>query len=90
MLLEDINNLIERFPDSYEFMNVPNVEELEDNIINTGRWETTWRVVFKRDDEYVAVEYNMGATEYQDAEPNAVAYEVYPVQVVKTVYQRSK
>jgi hypothetical protein len=90
MLIDDLNKLIEEFPEDCEFLDVPDAEEVDGEIIGTTRWSVINRVVFNRNDEYVAVEYSTGATEYQDTEPEAVAYRVHPVKVVKTVYQRNE
>ena len=89
MLIYDVNKLINDFPDSYEFLEVPNVVEVEHEIVGTTRWDTLYRVVFKRDSEYVAIEYGQGSTEYQDSEPEAFAYEVTPYEVMVTKYKKT-
>lgn len=64
-------------------------EILEDQIIDERRWHVRRRQVVSKGDELVAVEFNEGATEYQDDTPmGGEAYEVKPVEVTVTKYER--
>ena len=63
MLFEELINAT----DIYDYvLGGPDCTALEDEIIDTRRWHVRHRVVLQRGDETVAVEYNVGATEYQD------------------------
>lgn len=73
---------------------------VEDEIIDNTRWFVVHRAVYHRktivhrdpiefQDEYVAVEYNEPATEYQEWETgSAVVYEVVPEEVTTIVFRR--
>lgn len=59
--------------------------------MHSGRWEERLRSVFKFNGlghHYIAFEWNEGLTEMQDAEPEAEFYEVFPREIVTTVYSR--
>ena len=47
MLYDEINDLIERYPDTYTFLTIGNVDEVENKLIDRGRWAVINRVVFK-------------------------------------------
>lgn len=84
-LLEEINGMLEQ--DSLDFLYLKSYNVLEDEIIDEGRWDLRHRAVITNGAEHVAVEYSVGATEYQDdTEINGEAYEVYPKQVVVLKY----
>lgn len=64
-------------------------ELIEDEYQDSGRWYEYWRVVYKRVDEYVAVEYSVPATEYQEVEePYDDIYVVKPREVIRVVYEK--
>lgn len=76
--IEDVNNDIHRVSDEYQ---------------GSGRWSEWWRTVFWHGgtDEYVAVDYQVPATEYQEVESKYDdIYEVYPKRVVVTTYEKVK
>lgn len=89
-LLEDMNKVIEDFPDNTEFLWAEGFGKVvEDEVLDTTRWAILKRTVFDRDGEFVAVRYSVGATEYQeDTPPEAEAYPVAPVAVTVTKYVR--
>lgn len=63
--------------------------EVHSEITDHTRWSVVHFAVFKRDDEFVGVEYETAATEYQDDEeffPEVFA--VTPEEKVITVYRR--
>lgn len=62
-------------------------EEVSNEFQDSGRWTEHWISVFRRGDEYVALSYEVPATEYQeDSEGESEAYEVEPVEVVVIKY----
>lgn len=66
-------------------------ELIEEEYLDTLRWSTLNRAIFKRDDEFVAVEYQEPATEMQDWDDFDLGdiYEVEPVEI-KTVRYNKK
>lgn len=63
----------------------------EEEQTKSGRWNINIERVFKYLDEvdvYVRVYWTVGATEYQDVEPNYYFEFVKPVQKTITVYER--
>lgn len=67
-----------------------NVSVVEDEYTGEGRWETYHRAVFKRGEEFVALEYSSPATEMQEGQDQSLAefYEVRPVEVTVTKYEK--
>jgi hypothetical protein len=88
-LIEEINEYIAK--GDMDFLWLSKYEKVEDEIVEEGRWANRRRTVLRnRHGDFVAVEHDEGATEYQDdIEPEAEAYEVYPKQVVKIVYVKA-
>lgn len=65
------------------------IDILDDDIIDERRWYSRRRQVIRQGDELVGVEFNEGATEYQeDTELEGEAYEVRHVEVTVTKYER--
>lgn len=89
-LLEDIQEVIDNDPEGREFLWSNGLgEQVDNNIIDQHRWFYIKRVVFQRNDEFVAVEYCEGATELQDDTPSeAEAYAVRPVEVTTIRYDK--
>jgi hypothetical protein len=69
---------------------IEGVEEVANEYTGEGRWETYHQAVFKRGDELVALDYSEPATEMQEGQDQSLAefYEVRPVQVTVTRYER--
>lgn len=64
-------------------------ELVSDEYMGSGRWSEHWTAVFKRDDEYVALDYEVPATEYQEGgDFEHEWYVVRPVEVTVTKYER--
>lgn len=93
-LLSDIQNLIENENESlnaYEVEDIYDVdaEKVSDRFLDSGRWVEYHRAVFKRGDEYVALDYSLPATEYQEgSEGPSEAYAVEPYEVTVTKYRK--
>lgn len=63
-------------------------EVVSDLHVYSGRWTETHRAVFKRGDEYVALDYEVPATEYQEgSEAESFVYAVEPYEVTVTKYR---
>lgn len=41
-------------------------DPVHEKIVDQGRWNTSYYVVFKYEDKYYGVSYSRGSTEYQD------------------------
>lgn len=69
---------------------IEDVEEISNEYTGEGRWETYHTAVFKRGDEYVALDYSAPATEMQEGQDQLIAefYSVKPVEVTVTNYER--
>ena len=68
---------------------IENVETVDHEFLGSGRWTEQHRAVFKRGDEYVALNYEVASTEMQEgSEGESTAYAVEPVQVTVTKYER--
>lgn len=65
---------------------VEDAELVENDIVDTSRWYVHHRAVLKRNDEYVAVDYRLGATELQDNDEEITLSVVKPVETVVTKY----
>lgn len=64
-------------------------EMVSNEFNNSGRWSEHWTAVFKRGDEYVALDYEVPATEMQDGgDFHHEFYEVRPVEVTVTKYEK--
>lgn len=86
MLIDEIKERLAN--EDIDFLYDGSVQVLENEIFDQTRWSVVHRAVVHRDLEYVAVEYEVGATEYQDdTELNGEAYYVKPevVSVIKYV-----
>lgn len=69
---------------------IDNVEKVSDEYTGSGRWETYHTAVFKRGDEYVALDYSEPATEMQEGQDQSIAefYSVEPYEVTVTKYRK--
>lgn len=68
---------------------VENVEKVSDEHTYSGRWSEHWTAVFKRGDEYVALDYEQPATEYQEGgDFHHECYVVEPYEVTVTKYRK--
>lgn len=66
-----------------------NAELVSDEYVDSGRWTERWVAVFKRDDEYVALAYEVPSTEMQeDTDTYSAVYPVEPVEVTVTKYEK--
>jgi len=63
---------------------------VSDEITDTTRWSVLKTAVFKFGDEYVAADYDVGATEYQDSSGEVTLYEVEPYEVTEVKYRIKK
>lgn len=64
-------------------------EVVQSEIIDQRRWVTVWEDVVTHKDfpeEFVRVNYELGSTEYQEAELNAEFVQVHPQEVTVTQY----
>ena len=64
-------------------------EVVKSEIIDQRRWVTVWENVVTHKDfpeEFVRVRYELGSTEYQEAELNAEFVQVYPQEVTVVQY----
>lgn len=64
-------------------------EVVQSEIIDQRRWVTVWEDVVTHKDfpeEFVRVNYELGSTEYQEAELNAEFVQVYPQEVTVIQY----
>lgn len=62
---------------------------VHDEYVESGRWTERWTSVFQREDEYVALDYEVPATEMQeDGDFYSMVYPVEPVQVTTTRYEK--
>lgn len=79
-------------PEELEDYDDSGVNIVEQKLIDdSGRWYNLYRLIFRRNDEYVAATYKDGATEYQDydARDRDVDFEeVVPKEVTVTKYVR--
>lgn len=70
---------------------IENVEKLEDEMTGDSRWSIFHRAVFKRGDEYVALDYETPATEYQEGgDFSHEFYVVEPYEVTVTKFRKVK
>lgn len=68
---------------------IENIEKVEDEFTGDSRWSTFHRAVFKRGDEYVALDYERPATEYQEGgDFHHEFYLVEPYEVTVTKYRK--
>ncbi|MGB3945386.1 MAG: hypothetical protein WBK76_00945 [Candidatus Saccharimonadales bacterium] len=65
-------------------------EQVSNEHTGEGRWETYHTAVFRRDGEYVALDYSKPATEMQEGQDQSVAefYSVEPYEVTVTKYRK--
>lgn len=62
-------------------------------ITGTGRWRINYSMVYQdtRDQRYWMIRWSRGATEVQDEGPeNIVVYEVRPIEIMVTEWERVK
>ena len=91
-LLEDVREYLaeEEGASASEVADVlDNVSLVSDEFVDSGRWSEHWTGVIARGGEFVAVDYEVPATEYQEGgDFYSEAYEVKPVVVTVTKYER--
>lgn len=64
-------------------------ELVSDEYVDSSRWSEHWTAVFRRGDEYVALGYEVPATEMQEGgDFYSEVYEVKPVQVTRWIYEK--
>lgn len=62
---------------------------VSDEYIESRRWYESWVAVFQRGDEYVALQYQVPATEMQEGgDFYSEVYTVRPVEVTVTKYEK--
>jgi len=71
------------------------VEIISDDVIGQRRWSTDHELVIRAQDKYYRTYYSVGSTECQDEGPwendeEVELLEVYPAQVVTTVFKPVK
>lgn len=71
---------------------VENVEQVSNEYVTSSRWEEVYTAVFKRGEEYVALDYSVPATELQEGQDQSTAefYVVEPYEVTVTKYKKVK
>lgn len=75
-------------PDDVKY-GIPNATQVSNKYRDSGRWSEHWTAVFKRDDEYVALDYEVPATEMQEGgDFYSEVYAVRPVEVTVTKYEK--
>lgn len=62
------------------------VWEVEDEILDSGRWELYHRAVYRYQDRFWIVHYNEPATENQDWDQEYSLCEAVPVETIVTKY----
>lgn len=69
---------------------VEGIEKVHGEFTGDGRWENFFTAVFKRGDEYVALDYSEPSTEIQEGQDQSVAefYTVEPYEVTVTKYRK--
>jgi hypothetical protein len=86
-LFEEMHNFADKYGTDVTYAFRDNLVHTE--ITDHNRWSVSNRDVFHRDGEYVAVEYETAATEYQDDDEfEVVVYPVIPREVVAVVYDK--
>lgn len=71
-------------------------EVISDEIVDNSRWSIQYEMVFKHEGKFYETSYQRGATECQDESPyeyeddEIEVVEVFPVEVLKTVYMSQK
>ena len=88
MLIDEVREV---FSDGGGCYDVPDdITLVEKNIVGHTRWGVVCQYIFSRDNEYVEVVKEHGATEYQEDGYDAFdIYSVTPVEVVKYSYVRN-
>lgn len=77
---------------------VGNLDKIQDTITGNGRWSIYHYLVFRNreDNTYYGVNYQVGATEYQDEQPfeheddYVECEQVFPEKVTTIVYNKKK
>jgi len=97
----DVTELVEAFISVYEGFSEEDVMELdfydivhefpkrliEDEITETGRWTIYKRAVVDYGGKLFAIDYGVGATEYQENDEDFYVKRVYPKSVTTIVYE---
>ena len=80
---EEFRNIVFSDHEDYEVVESP-------SVFDTGRWTTSYECVVKRlsDNTYWSIWWDVGATEYQEVDPNFASHQVEPVEVTKIEYRR--
>jgi hypothetical protein len=66
---------------------IEDAELVKDEVVGTTRWAYQNEAILKRGDEYVAMEYDSPATEYQDDDYDYSFYAVEPYERTITDYR---
>jgi hypothetical protein len=81
---------------SKEFLQEFEGETISDELYEKTRWSVCYERIFKHDDKFYRTFYSVGATESQDEHPyeyddeQIECEEVFPTQVITTVYKSKK
>lgn len=79
-LLEEINAIKPGYNGVSEWRVLDEIEDVEmvsNEYTGSGRWTEHWTAVFKRGNEYIALDYEKPATEMQEG--GDFYHEIYPV-----------
>lgn len=75
-----------------EIFNRMELEQVQDEIVDQGRWDTVHELVVKRGNEYASIAHAVGSTEYQDNDDPidelSYVYDVRPVEKTVIVYEK--
>ena len=65
---------------------------VDEEVVDTSRWYNLMKMVVQEIEtgKFFRVTWKAGATEYQEVEPNFQMVEVFPRQVMTTVYTTKK
>lgn len=58
--------------------------------IDTSRWAIQYEMVFSKDEKFYRMNWEVGATEYQEVDFEPYVIEVFPVEKTITVYEPKK
>lgn len=91
-LLEDLKSLVNTSRNEYAFEDEAEGKfgavKVKSEHLDSTRWGDIYEDVYERDNEFVAVSYETGSTEYQEMDFEPDLYEVIPVSVTVTKYER--
>ena len=65
---------------------------VDEEVVDTSRWSQFMRMVTKeiKTGKFFEVTWEVGATEYQECEPGFEMVEVFPKEIIKTIYTTKK